>query len=224
MIGGEIMIEIEVWLETFIRKLESTFGKRIEFVGLQGSYGRGEATETSDIDVVVIFDELQLEDISNYHDMLEELPNRQLVCGFIAGKEELENWDASDLFQFYFDTKPIKGTLDQLVDLFDEQVVERAIKMGACNIYHACVHNMLHEKSEQMVRALYKSAAFTVQAIHYQQTEEYVGSQKALLEVVDGENREVVRISLELKSGADVEFDKMSHLLFEWSKRYINRA
>ncbi len=28
------------------------------FVGLQGSYGRGEATESSDIDIVVILDEL----------------------------------------------------------------------------------------------------------------------------------------------------------------------
>ena len=43
---------------------------------------------------------------------------------------------------------------------FDESAVNRAIKIGACNIFHGCVHNMLHEKSEDILRGLYKSAAF----------------------------------------------------------------
>ena len=41
-----------------------------------------------------------------------------------------------------------------------ESAVNRAIKIGACNIYHGCVHNMLHEKSEDILRGLYKSASF----------------------------------------------------------------
>lgn len=48
------MIEITGWMKGFLQKLDNIFGKRVFFVGLQGSYGRGEATETSDIDVVVI--------------------------------------------------------------------------------------------------------------------------------------------------------------------------
>ena len=57
---GEVikMIDITVWMKNFLQTLNETFGDRVWFVGLQGSYGRGEATETSDIDVVVILDEL----------------------------------------------------------------------------------------------------------------------------------------------------------------------
>ena len=48
--------------------------------------------------------------------------------------------------------------------------VNGAIKIGACNIYHGCVHNMLHEKSEDILRGLYKSASFVVQAIAFMKT------------------------------------------------------
>ena len=57
------MIDIAVWMDRFLNLLEESFGKRIWFVGLQGSYARGEATQTSDIDVVVILDKLSASDI-----------------------------------------------------------------------------------------------------------------------------------------------------------------
>ena len=61
------MIDITVWMKNFLQTLNETFGDRVWFVGLQGSYGRGEATETSDIDVVVILDELSAMDIQTYN-------------------------------------------------------------------------------------------------------------------------------------------------------------
>ena len=61
------MVNIEIWMEEFLKKLDETFGKRIRFVGLQGSYGRGEATEKSDIDTVVILDEFSSDDIKIYN-------------------------------------------------------------------------------------------------------------------------------------------------------------
>ena len=38
------MIDITAFTNMFVQTLESTFGNRVWFVGLQGSYGRGEAT------------------------------------------------------------------------------------------------------------------------------------------------------------------------------------
>ena len=81
------MIDIETWIKTFTEKVEQTFSNRVWFIGLQGSYGRGEATDTSDIDVVVILDELRMNDLKTYRDMLDTLQNRQLICGFISGKD-----------------------------------------------------------------------------------------------------------------------------------------
>ena len=215
------MIDMTAWMNGFLQKLNKTFVNRVWFVGLQGSYGRGEATETSDIDVVVILDELSASDIQAYNAMLDTLPHRELICGFLSGKNEILNWEPSDLFQFYYDTTPIKGSLDELVTVIDEAAVGRAIKIGACNIYHGCMHNMLHEKSEDTLRGMYKSASFVVQAIAFKQTGKYIKSQKDLIDVVSADERKIVETFLKLKNGDAVEFNTMSEELFAWAKKLI---
>ena len=52
------MIDIKSWTDKFIKALDEIFHDRVYFVGLQGSYSRGEATDNSDIDMVVILDKL----------------------------------------------------------------------------------------------------------------------------------------------------------------------
>ena len=215
------MIDITVWMKNFLQKLNETFGDSVWFVGLQGSYGRGEATETSDSDIVVILDELSAMDILTYNVMLNTLSNRELICGFLSGKNEILNWEPSDLFQFCNDTTPIKGSLDEVLAVVDDSAVNRAIKIGACNIFHGCVHNMLHEKSEDILRGLYKSASFVVQAIVFKQTGSYINHQKGLLQVVSSDERVIVEIFLSLKNGGTVDFTLMSETLFTWAKKWI---
>ena len=215
------MIDISIWMQDFLQTLNEAFANRVWFVGLQGSYGRGEATKTSDIDIVVILDELSASDIQTYNTMLDTLPHRELICGFLSGKDELLKWEPSDLFQFYYDTTPIKGSLDELLTVIDDAAVGRAIKIGACNIYHGCVHNMLHEKSEDILHGLYKSASFVVQAIAFKQTGKYIKSQKDLLDVVSADERKIVKTFLKLKNGDAVEFDTISEELFAWAKKLI---
>ncbi len=216
------MIDICAWKDLFVRSLKERFGDRVWFVGLQGSYGRGEATEQSDIDMVVILDELTAPDMEAYQAMLDTLPHRELICGFLSGKQELLNWEPSDLFQFYYDTEPILGSLDALLCVIDEAAVSRAIKIGACNIYHGCVHNMLYDHSDDILVGLYKAASFVVQAICFRQTGRYIRRQKDLLEVVSAEERQIVEIFMNLKNGAAVDFAAMSETLFAWSKNWIN--
>jgi len=218
------VIDINAWMNKFLQALYETFGNRVWFVGLQGSYGRGEATETSDIDTVVILDELSAADVQIYNTMLDSLSHRELICGFLSGKKDILNWDTADLFQFYYDTTPIKGSLDALLPLIDEAAVARAIKTGACNIFHGCVHNMLYEKSEENLRELYKSASFVIQALCFKQTGNYVSRQKDLLEIVSPDERTVVDTFLVLKNGGPIDFHKMSETLFTWSKKQIEET
>ena len=216
------MVEITAWMDQFVQTLSSAFGERVWFVGLQGSYGRGEATEASDIDTVVILDTLSPADIKTYEAMLDTLSPRELLCGFLSGKEELLNWEPADLFQFYYDTTPIKGSLDALLPLLDSAAVDKAIKTGACNIYHGCVHNMLHEKNEDMLKALYKAASFVVQAVCFRETGKYIRRQKDLIGVVSAEEQAITEIFLKLKNGGAVDFETMSNILFDWSKKKIS--
>ena len=215
------MIDITAWTKNFLQTLNETFSNRVWFVGLQGSYGRGEARDASDIDIVVILDQLSASDIQVYNAMLDSLPHRELICGFLSGKNEILGWEPSDLFQFYYDTTPIKGSLDELLTVIDETAVGRAIKIGACNIYHGCVHNMLHEKSDDILRGLYKSASFVVQAIVFQQTGKYIKHQKELLSVASSDEQTIVNTFLDLKNGGAVDFSVASEALFAFAKKWI---
>ena len=215
------MLNIQNWTDDFLAALNKSFENRVYFVGLQGSYARGEATETSDIDIVVILDELSATDIKAYNKMLYSLPHRELVCGFLSGKNEILNWESSDLFQFCHDTTPLIGSLDKVLALLDESAVNRAIKIGACNIYHGCVHNMLHEKSDEILRGLYKSASFVVQAIVYRQSGNYIKRQKELRLMASPDEQPIIDTFLYLKNGGEPTFDKMSEVLFSWCKKLI---
>ena len=218
------MIDISIWLYSFLKKLDETFGERVFFAGYQGSYARGEATEKSDIDVVVILDKLTVEDINTYSNMLDELKYRERVCGFISGKDELMAWATSDLFQFYHDTKSLIGTLDCLLPLIDEAALKKAIKLGACNIYHGCLHNMLHKKSAEELTALYKMASFTVQAIVFYKTGRYIREMKYLADIELPQEQSIIDTFLSLKNNEGVDLDKASTELFEWSKAWITLA
>ncbi len=212
------MIDLESWLERFAQSLRKTFGERVWFAGLQGSYARGEATESSDIDPVVILDALTPEDIASYDAMLVLLDHRELVCGFLSGKEELLHWEPSELFQFCRDTKPLIGSLDDVLAVVKPGDIDRAILTGACGVYHACVHNMLYEKDEAILRDLYKTAIFAIRATTYRRIGIYCSRLDELLQHASAADKEIVQSYLVMKNGTPVDFSSASRQLFAWAK------
>ena len=215
------MVVIEKWLEIFEKKLEEIFENRIVFIGLQGSYARGEATEESDIDIVVILDKLDGDDIRKYSDMLDELEDREKICGFVSGKEELSHWETSDLFQFYFDTKAIYGSIDEIKDKLDSETINRAIKIGVCNIYHGCVHNMIHEKNQEILKGLYKAALFAIQADYYQKEGVYVSKHETLGTLVKDRESEIIKQYNRMKKNEEPDFKEASERIFSWAKEML---
>ena len=122
-----------------------------------------------------------------------------------------------------FRSTPIKGSLDEVLALVDETAVDRAIKIGTCNIYHGCVHNMLHEKSEDILRELYKSASFVVQAIAFKRTKKYFKHQKDLLPIISPDEQAIIETFVNYKNGMTTDFEKASQVLFYWSKGWITK-
>ena len=115
------MIEIGSWMENFLQNLERTFGGRVWFAGLQGSYARREATENSDIDVVVILDALTGDDLRVYKEMLDRMPHREKICGFVGGREEVLHWEPAELVQFLIRTVQPQRCSLSIVDPLKEE-------------------------------------------------------------------------------------------------------
>lgn len=212
------MINTDKLLELFIKNLHLIFGEKIIFIGLQGSYARGEATENSDIDVVIILDKLTFENLKSYGNMLDSMPEKQLFCGFISGKEELEKWADYDIFQFYHDTIPIEGNLDFIKHRADKNAAKKAIHSGACNIYHACIHNFLHEKSGKILKHCYKASIFVIQALIYHNKGIYLKTKKQLFNEADNAEKEIIKTAAETDNS---DFEYASKILIEWSKNLI---
>lgn len=215
-------MDIKLWMEQFVEVMERTFGGRLVCVGLQGSRGRDEGTETSDIDVVVILDRLTLADLDDYRAAVADLPRRELLCGFVSGREELACWDAADLFQFYHDTTPYLGSLELLLPRIGEESIRRAVHLGACNIYHACCHNYVHERDGDILKDCFKSAFFVLQARHYLETGAYIARKADLLLRLAGTDQAVL-VAL-LAGEFETRLSALSGLLLEWSCGLIRRG
>lgn len=52
--------EVQKYMEHLVQLLRQQFGEQLLYVGLQGSCRRGEATKNSDIDAVVVLEELSI--------------------------------------------------------------------------------------------------------------------------------------------------------------------
>lgn len=215
---------IDNWLDGYMEAVRAAFGARIVFIGLQGSYSRGEATEQSDIDTVLILDELSFKDLKTYRALLDALPNRDKTCGFIAGLPELRGWEKSDLFSLVSDTTPLFGSLDTLAQTIGAEDIRRAVRIGACNLYHLCAHNLLHRGRPEALIGLYKSAVFTLRAIAALQSGRYVHGHEELASLLSPEDREILEVWLDMKRGTvspKEAFERLTETLLNRASAWI---
>ena len=84
------MVDLQAYLQALITALRRVYGERLVYVGLQGSYLRGEAGEDSDVDVMTVIEALSPSDLRRYRALLETLGIHNKACGFLCGRDELE--------------------------------------------------------------------------------------------------------------------------------------
>lgn len=212
------MVEIEIWMEGLAGKLADEFGPRLLFLGLQGSYGRGESTEDSDIDVVTVLDRVELTDLDAYRAIVRRMPEGEKACGFLCGAEELNNWPKYDLLAVARDTRDVRGRLAELLPPLGREDLAQAVSIGASGLYHAACHTYLYGAREDwpgFLKESYKSAFFVLRDLHELRTGENVRTKKDLLPRLSGDEREILAYSLGLNGGEEAEtaFDR----LLRWS-------
>lgn len=192
------------------------FGTRVRFIGLQGSRSRGEATERSDIDAVLVLDQVGMEDLERYRALLDGLPHRERACGFVSGQAELAAWDPADRYMLYRDTLPVFGDLQDLVPPPTREEAAAAALTGACAIHHMVTHNYLHGRREQVLRGAFKTAAFVLRAKVEAEQGVYARTLKELKQRTDGLDAQVLRHRDEV-----TDLQKGTELLLAWTRGII---
>lgn len=213
--------QIDIWLNNILEKLKNKFGERLLFVGLQGSYNRGEASADSDIDVVVILDELRFEDLKAYKKIVENMPYKEKACGFVSGKAELQNWSKHDTFQFFYDTKPLLGKLSDIINPPSVSDVKLSLKFSAEMLYHSAVHSFLFaDNPEVQLAYLYKTAFFILQAKYFVENNTYIQTKKELLPLLKGIDKEILEICADI-SKPEYETESLYSKLIFWCRDII---
>lgn len=195
------------------------FGRRLLYVGLQGSYLREEATETSDIDIVVVMDGLTVEDLNSYRDIISSLESPEKSCGFICGKAELANWNPLEIFHLLNSTKDYHGVLQELVPVYTQEDIRNFVKMSLNNLYHEICHRHIHaacSKNSAKLPGAYKGVFFILQDLYYLEHGEFIPTKAELLPLLSGKNHAVLERAMELNNGMTHNFSESFELLFTW--------
>lgn len=192
-----MIFDLQNWLDQLTIKLKDAFGKRIVFIGYQGSYRRGEATQHSDIDMVVILESLELSDLEIYKRLINEMPFSEKACGFISGKKELLSWPQGDVFQLINDTTAIYGNLENLFLPISKESIQNHIINSSANLYHMACHCYLYDENPaKSLAELYKMSFFILQALYYIEKGDYISKKQELLSKLDGINFEILNTCL----------------------------
>ena len=191
------MLDAKAYLDELVDRLRAQFGDRLVYVGLQGSYMRGEATETSDIDPMVVLRDVSAADLRAYRAMVEAMPSPELACGFLCGQAELMHWNALEAFHLLHSTRDVLGELAPLLPAYTRDDVRAYVKLGAGNLYHGAVHRYVHGTPERLRAALpgmAKSAFFLLQDAAWLEKGVFAENRRALLPLLRAEDARLLAL------------------------------
>ena len=218
------MVDIENYIVQLTEILKRQFESRLVYVGLQGSYLRGEATDNSDIDIMVVIADLSVSDLDAYRTAIQSLKHFDKSCGFIRSKEDMANWNPLEICHLLNTTKDYFGVLSELVPAYTDNDIRNFVKMSVNNLYHEICHRYIHadlDKSVAKLPGTYKGVFFILQSLYYLTHGKFVATKAELLQVLDGKNRTVLERSIALNSGNSYDFAESFELLFTWCQETL---
>ena len=217
------MFDLNEYLQELISECKSAFGGRLMYVGLQGSYLRGEAKEDSDIDVMVILDGFSVKDMDGYRGVLKKIGYYEKSCGFICGREEMSRWNPLEISQLKNTTKDLYGTLSEYLPDSTRQDEINYVKFSLGNLYHELCQRYIHtdrENNSANFRVTCKGLFFLIQNLHYLESGEFVKTKSLLAGKVPEDDYRAVTLA-ELPD--DYDFDKAFTFLFSWCQDAFQR-
>lgn len=218
------MCDVERYLSCLIYQLKRNFASRLLYVGLQGSYLRGEASECSDIDIMVVIDELKVDDLKSYRSILQSLEYFDKSCGFICSKIDLAHWNPLEICHLLHSTRNYYGVLRDLVPTYTEQDIRNFVKISVNNLYHELCHRYIHadvEKNETHLPFSYKGVFYILQNLYYLEHRIFIPTKVELLSVLNDKNRSVLQRAIDLNNGLFFDFNESFELLFTWCQETL---
>ncbi len=217
------MFQLQSYLDRLVSECRTAFGDRLLYVGLQGSYLRGEAHADSDIDIMLVLDRMSVDDMETYRDILKRIGYYEKSCGFICGADELKRWNPLEVCQLSHTTKDIFGCLTDHLPSATRADEINYVKYSLGNLYHELCHRYIHadrEKNRERFRNSCKGIFFLLQNLHYLESGTFAVTKEELRSLVSEEDRIVFSIT---DLPEEYNFDRMFRLVFDWIRNAFVR-
>ena len=220
------MLDAQTCMNELAQRLRAAFGGRLIYLGLQGSYARGEADERSDLDVMCVLEGLSAADLDAYRQIIQGLPWAEKACGFICGREELAAWNPLEIACLVRTTHDWVGSLSALVPEYTGEDLRRHVQLSAGNLYHELCHRRIYRGAARSLEALpgcFKAAMYILQALTLLETGVFPPSTAALTALPCPADARVASRGVELRRG-DTPREEDFSLLLDWCGQVMARA
>lgn len=220
------MLDANACMNDLALRLQDAFGARLVYLGLQGSYARGEADERSDLDVMCVLEGLSAADLDAYRQIIQGLPWAEKACGFICGREELAAWNPLEIACLLRSTQDWVGSLQALVPESTREDLRRYVQLSAGNLYHELCHRRIYRGAARSVEALPgcgKMALYILQALALLETGSFPRTMAELTTLPSALDAQVAVRVLELRRG-DAPREQDFSLLLDWCRQALERA
>ena len=217
------MLDVGGYLQKLIGACKNAFGDRLVYVGLQGSYMRNEATDKSDIDVMIVLDDFSVADMDVYREILKNIGEYEKSCGFICGKDEMMRWNPLEVCQLRHSTKDLFGELKDFLPAATREDEINYVKLSLGNLYHELCHRYIHadrKKNIAAFRGTCKGLFFLIQNLHFLESGSFAVTKRDLKTQVSEKDRAILEMA-ELPD--DFDYDRTFHLVFDWCQSAFDR-
>lgn len=220
------MFDADRYISDLAVLLKDKYSDRLLYVGLQGSYLRGEAKDSSDIDIIVVIESLSVADMDVYRSLIGQLPYPEKSCGFICSADDLRAWNPLEICHLVHSTCDYYGVLSELVPQYDRSDVINFVRVSVNNMYHEICHRYIHgsrQKNMDRLPGTYRSVFFILQNLHYLEAGVFVPTKEQLLDALTGKDRDILFAAMHLDGVKEYDFDVFFTLLFSWCQDVLYR-
>ena len=128
-------------------------------------------------------------------------------------------WNTPEVCHLLHTTRDLYGRLADFVPAYTREDVIQYVKVSVGNLYHELCHRYIHasrETNQSHLPMTCKAVFFILQNVHYLKTGSFVATKKELLEALEGDDREILALSLRLSEGESPDFDNAFAGLLRW--------
>lgn len=192
---------VNSWLAEFVDRLQKAFGHRLVFVGHHGSWARGEAVGESDIDAIVVLDQIEPQDLVAYRSVIDSMPDGgRAASGLVNSIPEMQARPPSELLQYFYGCQVLYGSMDGVVERpAAADLIEDARRKASTNQQHARHYLLYPHDLAHKVHALhypFKECVYALQARMLAQTGQFVARKEDLLAALEhDDDRSVVAVA-----------------------------